>query len=156
LPDFLIIGAQKSGTSSLYNYLTQHPDVCPALVKEIRYFNKYFSKGTNWYRGHFPSSLYISYVNKISGRDMITGDGTPSYLSDPYVPRRVFEVIPQVKLIVLLRNPVDRAYSHYQHRFRANREVSSFEEVIKVDKEKLKDGWENLPITKDRKNLGEM
>ena len=142
IPDFIIIGAQKCGTSSLYTYLAQHPNVSPALVKEVHYFDHNFSKGINWYRTHFPSVLYKSYVKAARGRDLMIGEASPSYLAHPEVPGRLFEVIPQVKLILLLRNPVDRAYSHYHHRLRNNRETLPFEEVVEADKELLREGWD--------------
>jgi hypothetical protein len=155
LPDFLIIGAQKCGTTSLYNNLTRHLNVRPAFVKEVRYFNNHFDKGINWYKAHYPSILYKFLINKLNGHDFITGEGEPSYLPNPIVPQRVFDLIPEVKLIVMLRNPVDRAYSHYNHRLHNGREKLSFEEVVKLDKEKLKNGWENLE-TGDYKRLGTM
>lgn len=155
LPDFLIIGAQKCGTTSLYLTLAQHLNVRPAYVKEVRYFNNFFEKGVNWYRSHYPSYLYRYLNNKLYGRDFITGEGEPSYLPNPIVPQRVFDLIPEVKLIVMLRNPVDRAYSHYNHRLSRGREKLSFEEVVKLDKEKLKNGWGNLK-TGDYKSLGTM
>lgn len=107
MPDFLIIGAQKAGTTTLYVDLIQHPEVVRAKEKELMYFTRFFDKGIDWYRGQFPSLE--------SGEDgVITGEATPNYLDDPQVPRRVYQQMPKVKCIVLLRNPVDRAYSQYQ------------------------------------------
>ena len=145
LPEFLIIGAQKSGTTSLYNYLTQHPMVGTAFEKEVRYFNNHFDKGLNWYKAHFPL--------RIRSSQFMTGEGEPSYLPHPVAPQRVYELVPQVKLIVMLRNPVDRAFSHYQHRFIRDREPRSFEEVCATDKDTLRNGWDGLP-TGDLVRLG--
>lgn len=153
LPDFLIIGAQKCGTTSLYLTLAQHLNVKPAFVKEVRYFNNFFEKGVNWYRAHYPSHLYRYLNNVLYSRDFITGEGEPSYLPNPIAPQRVFGLIPEVKLIVMLRNPVDRAYSHYNHRIQRGREKLSFEEVVQLDKETLKNGWGNIE-TRDYKSLG--
>lgn len=153
VPDFLIIGAQKCGTSSLYTYLSQHPSVCPAFVKEVRYFNNHFQKGLRWYKAHFPSTLYIKMKGRKSGHNLITGEGEPSYLPNPIVPQRVFNLIPTVKLIVMLRNPVDRAYSQYHHRIVRGHEKLSFEEVVEADKAKLKNGWAGLN-TGNFKSLG--
>jgi hypothetical protein len=144
-PSFIIIGTQKGGSTSLYNYLAQHPHVSPSLVKEISYFDLNFSKGDKWYRNHFPSYLHKAYIKQRYGREITTGEASISYLAHPDVPERVYNLLPDVKLIAILRNPIDRAYSHYQHRWRGNREARSFEEIIKIDKERLQHGWVNLP-----------
>jgi len=137
MPDFLIIGAMRCGTTSLYRYLQQHPWVVASEVKELHFFDIYFSKGVNWYRLHFPSVPYRFYVEKVQGRALITGEASPYYMFHPHVPRRVFEAIPRAKLVVLLRNPVDRAYSHYHYEVKHGREPLSFEEAIEAEPERL-------------------
>jgi hypothetical protein len=127
LPNFLIIGAAKSGTTTLYYLLRSHPHVRAAARKEIHYFDKNFEQGLEWYRGHFKP------VTKRGGRRTITGESSPSYLSDKQVPQRVAEILPDVRLIALLRNPVDRAYSHYQQAFSKGRVELSFEEAIEAE-----------------------
>ena len=153
LPDFLIIGAQKCGTSSLYTHLGRHPNVCPAFVKEVRFFNNHFQKELGWYRAHFPSRLYKGIKKLWPGNGLITGEGEPSYLPNPIVPSRVFERVPSAKFIVMLRNPVDRAYSQYHHRVVRGHEDRSFEAAVAADKERLKNGWEGLD-TGNFKSLG--
>lgn len=130
LPDFIIIGTAKGGTHTLYDLLTRHPHVERAVSKEVRYFSKHFDRGTEWYRSQFPPPRWRE------GRRSITGEATPRYLFDPLVPERMAEVVPQARLIALLRNPVDRAYSHYHHRVRDTRETRSFEEAIEAER-----GW---------------
>lgn len=128
-PDFLIVGAQKCGTTSLYNYLSQHHNITPALVKEIHYFDLDYQKGGKWYKAHFP----------IDRGYKITGEASPYYIYHPCVPNRVFNLIPEVKLILLLRNPVDRAYSHFQHERHLGLEpLNSFEDALKAEEERLK------------------
>jgi hypothetical protein len=129
LPDFIIIGTAKGGTHTLYDLLTRHPHVERAISKEVRYFSKHFDRGTEWYRSQFPPPRWGD------GRRSITGEATPRYLFDPLVPQRMAEVVPQARLIALLRNPVDRAYSHYQHRVRDTRETRTFEEAIETERE---------------------
>ena len=131
LPDFVIIGAAKAGTTSLYDLLTRHPHVECAALKELNYFDDDFEKGIEWYRSHFPSPRWKD------GRRSITGEASPRYLFHPSVPERMAKVVPQARLIVLLRNPVDRAYSHYQHRVRTARENLRFEEVVEAEKKWL-------------------
>lgn len=153
LPDFLIIGAQKCGTTSLYSHLSQHPCVGAAFEKEVRYFNNHYAKGVDWYKAHFPTIWKRDRVTRRNGNKFITGEGEPSYLPNPVAAERVLDLVPDVRLVVMLRNPVDRAYSHHQHRFARNREQRTFEEVCAVDKETLKDGWDGLP-TEDLIRLG--
>ena len=115
LPDFLISGAQRGGTTSLYNYLQAHPCFELPTTKELHFFDRKFHRGLAWYRAHFPTYLEKCFAQRIQGRAFLTGEATPNYLFHPLVSRRVAEVLPRVKLIVLLRNPVDRAFSHYHH-----------------------------------------
>lgn len=123
LPAVLIIGAQKGGTTSLFNYLIRHPDVMAPLTKEIHYFDIHYARGDRWYRGRFP------YSHQLRG-GRLTLDASPYYLAHPQAPERAARLLPGVKLLALLRNPVDRALSHYQHEVRAGRERLSFAEAI--------------------------
>jgi hypothetical protein len=126
LPDFVIIGAQKGGTSFLYYLLTRHPLVEPAARKELHFFDQpeHFDNGAEWYRRCFPR------LSSKDGQRSITGEATPYYMFDPPVAERMAEVVPQARLIALLRNPVDRAYSHYQMQVKRGTEPRSFEEAI--------------------------
>lgn len=137
LPNFLIIGAQKCGTSSLYMYLTKHPYISPSIRKETHFFDYNFKKGILWYRAHFPSILYKNYVKYKMNKEIITGEATPYYLFHPHAPKRIYSILPEVKLIVMLRNPVDRSYSHYYHQVSRSREYLSFEEAIQKENERL-------------------
>ena len=126
LPDFIIIGAQKAGTSSLYFYLSQHPGIRMSALKETHYYNYYIlrGKGLSWYRGFFPL--------KIRTKEKMTGEASPYYLFDEDVPARIKKDLPNVKLIALFRNPIDRAYSAYnmnKRQFKA-KNFPTFEEAI--------------------------
>jgi hypothetical protein len=122
LPDFVVIGAPKCGTTFFYDLLTKHPLVEPAAFKELHYFDLLFDEGTEWYRQCFPPPKWKD------GRRSITGEATPRYLSDPLVPERMARVVPEARLVVLLRNPVDRMYSAYHQRVRNNQATRTFEE----------------------------
>ncbi len=137
LPDFLIIGGQRCGTSSLYYYLTEHPGIISASTKETHFFDESFSKGIGWYRAQFPSSFQKMYVTNVLKRDFLTGEGTPYYILYPHAPRRTFEIVPHVKLIALLRNPVERAHSQYWIEVKAGFETLSFEEAIRTEHERI-------------------
>jgi len=137
LPDFLIMGAARSGTTSLYEYLVQHPCIEPCIVKQLHYFDQYFQRGTNWYKVNFSTIWKKFYSLKIKKNKFITGEATPYYLHNPNAPKRVFELIPNVKLIVLLRNPVERAYSHYKIKKRNHTEELTFEEATQQEKNRI-------------------
>jgi hypothetical protein len=122
LPSFVVIGAQKAGTTSLFRYLARHPAVTPPRLKEIHFFDLHWERGLPWYRAHFPLT--------IRGGPPLTGEASPYYLFHPRVPERMARVLPQAKLLVLLRNPVDRAISHYQWEVRYGNEPLSFREAI--------------------------
>lgn len=138
-PDFIIIGAEKGGTSSLYVYLMQHPQVVPPIDKEIHFFSHRFNNGKDWYLAHFapiPPS-----------RKLVTGEASTSYLHTCHLNthQRLFKLLPHIKLIVILRNPVDRAISQYHQRVRLGQERRSLDEAISAELEIL-DGIED-PIT---------
>ncbi len=126
MPDFIIIGAQKAGTSSLYFYLSQHPNIRVSATKEIHYYNYHVLRGKRlgWYRSFFPL--------KFTGRHQITGEASPYYLFDHAVPQRIKKDLPDVKLIALLRDPIDRAHSAYNMNKRQQQEddFPTFEQAI--------------------------
>jgi hypothetical protein len=125
LPDFLIIGAQKGGTSSLYDYLGQHPQVRPALMKEPRYFSRWHDKSESWYRAHFPLKSHMTAH--------ITGEASPDYLVHPQAPEWAHDLLPDAKIFVLLRNPITRAFSQYNHNAAKGRGTRSFEDAARAE-----------------------
>ena len=138
MPHFMIIGTQKGGTTSLYQYLIQHPSIAPIWIKEPHFFDIYFYKGLPWYRSHFPTTVEQYYSRYIQKHDLITGEASPYYLFHPQAAKRVSKTLPKAKLIIILRNPVDRAYSQYQHQTRQEGvESLSFEEALAKEEERL-------------------
>lgn len=127
LPTFLIIGAQRGGTTSLYRYLADHPAIRPPVGKELQFFSLHLNRGTRWYRGHFPKLQPGEH----------TFEASPLYLYHPDVPARVAHVMPDVKLIALLRDPVTRAYSHYLHNREHGTEPLSFAEALQAEERRL-------------------
>ena len=136
LPDFLIIGAQRSGTTSLYHYLQAQPSIGSVSTKEVHFFDRRFNKSLTWYRGHFPTRVERYFAQHLSRQTFLTGEVTPCYLFYPHAPTRVAEVLPHVRLIVLLRNPVDRAYSQYYHAVDHGFATLAFEEAIEREEER--------------------
>jgi Sulfotransferase domain len=124
LPDFVIIGERKCGTTFLYHLLGQHPLVEPAASKELHFFDALFEQeGVEWYRQCFPAPRWED------GRRTITGEASP-YMSHLLAPERMAGVVPEARLIALLRNPVERTYSDYQQVARKGRETRTFEEAL--------------------------
>jgi hypothetical protein len=134
LPDFLVLGAQKAGTTALYAYLRWHPAITGPSWKEISFFDRHWWRGESWYRGQFPLR---------SGRRLV-GEASPSYLFHPLAPDRVHALVPDARLIAILRNPVDRAYSHYQHEVSLGREPLSFEAALTAEEERTRGEVERL------------
>ncbi len=128
-PNFLIIGVQKGGTTSLYGYLTEHPQIISPLKKEMDFWSWKFNQSINWYLAHFPVIP--------EGKKFLTGEASPSYFNHPDAARRIYQFFPKIKLIILLRNPVDRAISQYYTWRRFNWENRSLEEAIESDLDKL-------------------
>lgn len=147
LPDFVIIGAQKSGTTSLYHYLTCHPQVLRASSKEVHFFDAQFEKGSRWYQSFFPLQQTIALLSNIFCVPVVTGEATPSYLVDPEIPEKVQSILPNVKLIALLRHPVERAFSAHQMNVRQGIESRSFETAIEDElRGDIRGGQEKPPL----------
>jgi len=127
LPDAVILGAQKSGTSSLHDYLTRHPGVIAPLRKEVHFFDLNYGRGEDWYRAHFGRI----------GEPGLNLDSSPYYLFHPAVPQRLHERLPAARLIVLLRDPVRRAYSHYWHERDKGRETLGFEDAVRAEPRRI-------------------
>jgi sulfotransferase family protein len=139
LPTFIVVGAHRGGTSAFYHYLTEHPSVAAATIKEVNFFDRNFHKGTLWYRAHFPSFTYKRLREMTNDGPLITGEASPYYLFHPHVAERVARTLPQIKLIALLRNPVDRGYSHYQRNVSLGWELSPFEDVIASEEQHIRE-----------------
>ena len=145
LPEFLIIGAAKCGTTSLYNYLIQHPQILPSSKKEIHYFDYYYHKGLNWYRSHFASIAEVGKRKTNKDQRIITGESTPYYFSHPLSPKRAYQLLPNVKLICMLRNPIDRSISSYYNQARLGIEkIKTFEEAIEKESDRINGHEERL------------
>lgn len=130
MADFLLLGAARCGTTSLFRYLQQHPQILPSRNKELHFFDLQFESGSAWYGKHFfPSTL--------RGERYIVGEATPYYLFHPLVPARVRAALPNVRLIVTLREPAERAVSHYAHNLYQGYETLPLAEALAREDERL-------------------
>jgi len=134
----------RSGTSSLYSYLREHPQIVLPWTKETHYIDRVYSRGIRWYRANFPTWLGMLWHKLRHGRKALTFEATPDYLIHPDAARRLSTLVPKAKLIALLRNPVDRAYSHYQFNLRIERERHPFAKAIKREAKRLEGEREKL------------
>lgn len=133
-PDFLIVGAQRCGTTSLFKTLAQHPAVLPAVLhKGVHYFDKHYGRGMAWYRGHFPLQASAWRAERRTGTRPVTGESSPYYMFHPLAGQRIASDLPGVRLVVLLRDPVERAYSAYTHERARGYESETFERALELE-----------------------
>jgi hypothetical protein len=148
LPDFVIIGAKRGGTTSLYRYLLRHPRVIPmfpsarrlplaADPKGVHYFDTDFHRGLSWYRSHFPSVLTRAVISQRTGGRAISGEASPYYLCHHQAAERAARTIGSARLLLLLREPVERTYSHYREQVRNGVEPLDFEAALAAEPERL-------------------
>jgi hypothetical protein len=138
LPNFVILGAAKAGTTSLFGWLVDHPYVRGPRHKEVNFFSYFHYRGTDWYRQHFPLEQERDSFAAEQGRPFLTGEASPSYLLHDWAPERLHKLIPNAKLIVQLRDPIDRAYSQFQMRRRDGEEpLESFAAAVAAEDERL-------------------
>jgi len=144
-PAFLIVGAQRAGTTSLYRVLTEHPAVAPAVLRKgIRYFDIHYSRGWAWYQGHFPLRARAALTSRRLGTRVITGEASPYYLAHPAAPARIAAALPDVRVLVLVRDPVERAYSQYSHERARGFETETFERALELEPQRLAGEVERL------------
>ena len=136
-PGVVIAGCQRCGTTSLYWNLAKHPLVLQALVKEVHFFDVNWIRGERWYRAHFPTLQELKDAGSDSGSAAIAIEASPYYIFHPDAPRRIATLLHDTKFIVLVRNPVDRAFSNWRRQVQKQRESLSFEEAIDEEPARL-------------------
>jgi hypothetical protein len=142
LPQFLVIGSQRAGTSSLHYWLAQHPLLQPAAIKEVHYFDGglpgkrvVWPCGTDWYAAHFPIRARLPIGTKCF-------ESSPLYLFHPEAAARVASTLPEAKLVVLLRDPTQRAISHYFHEKAKGRETLGLAAALDAEQDRLAPCWQ--------------
>ena len=146
-PTYLVIGAQRSGSTSLDDHLSAHPAVLTAAVKEVQYFHRYYERGERWYRARFPLAVQGTRCRRRTGVTPAVGETSPDYLFDPRCPARVHAFDPEMKLIAVLRDPVERAHSHWRMVTRHGQESLSFEDALDREESELAPELERLQET---------
>jgi Sulfotransferase domain. len=146
LPSFLIVGAQRCGTTSLYRSLARHPLVLKAVWRKgVHYFDVAYHKGPGWYRAHFPLAATARRLARRHGRAPLAFESSPYYLFHPLAAERIGRDLPGVKVIVLVRDPVERAWSAHAHELaRGFEHEPSFERAVALEEERLAGEEERL------------
>ena len=132
LPTYLVLGAQKAGTTSVAAWLEDHPAVVACRRKEAHYFDRHYDRGEAWYRTLFPTAAAAQATAARTGA-FATGDATPAYLWHPTAPGRAVGVVPDARLVALVREPAARAFSHWRHERRAGRDTRSFGAAVAAE-----------------------
>lgn len=140
-PDFLIIGTKRGGTTSMFNYLLKHPAVLGLFPqsrgkKSTDFFFRDYARGERWYRSHFHAQAFRSRLEASTGDRPVGGEASPYYLYDPRVAPRAAQLNPRLKAIALLRNPVERAWSHHQERRHMEVEPLGFTQALAAEPER--------------------
>ena len=154
-PDFLVIGAKRGGTTSLYRYLLATPQVLPMVpssrllplaedMKGAHYFDSGWGRGPAWYRSHFPSERARRGAQATLGGPVVSGESSPYYLFAPRAAERAAATVPAVRIVALLREPVDRAHSHWKEQRRRGREPLGFAAAIAAEPARLAGEEERL------------
>lgn len=142
VPDFIIIGSKRGGTTSLWKYLNEHPGVLtlfprPENIKGLYYFDENYGRGKRWYRSHFPTSATRALTARRLGHPVVAGEATPYYLYHPLAPARAKALAPDALIVAVLRDPVERAFSHYKERRTNGTEPLSFAAAIDAEPARL-------------------
>lgn len=154
-PDFLLIGAKRGGSTSFYFDLISHPQIAllfprpdrlpkATATKGIHYFDSNYFRGRRWYASHLPSARVRRAQQRSAGGRVITGEGSPYYLTHPASAARVAADLPRAKLIAVLRDPVMRAYSHWKERVREGYETAPFREALALEPQRVGNAREKL------------
>jgi hypothetical protein len=148
-PDFVIIGAKRGGTTSLCRYLLEHPSIRPLFpgrqhIKGAHYYDSNYGRGQRWYRSHFPLKVGQRQLVRPDLSPAIAGEASPYYLYHPLAAERLARDFPAVRIVVCLRDPVDRAYSHYKEQTYHGRETLSFEAALDAEEGRLRGEAERI------------
>ena len=138
LPDFIVIGVGRGATTTLHHNLSKNPCLFSASYDETGFFDDNYHLGLNWYRSLFPTKFIKNKTIK-NHKKFLSYEVTPTYIRRPWTAKRIKKTLPNVKLIAILRNPVDRAYSHYNMSISEGNYKNSFEDVVNKNLKELKE-----------------
>jgi Sulfotransferase domain len=148
-PDFVIVGAKRGGSTSLYNYVLDHPAIVPLFpsrqhIKGPHYYDTRYANGLTWYRSHFPLEAGGHHLARPALHPVMCGEASPYYLFHPLAAERLARDYPQVRIIAVLRDPVERAYSHFKERTHHGGETLSFADALAAEPDRLRGEEERI------------
>jgi len=145
LPSFLIVGAERCGTTSMFHVVRQHPVVFSGTLprKEVHYFDHKYGHGLGWYQCHFPLTARTRLATRGAGRP-VAFEATANYMFHPLAPERIHRDLPGVRLLVMVRDPVERAYSAHAHQLGFGFETEPFERALELEDARLEGEAERL------------
>lgn len=154
LPDFIVIGGQRCGTTSLFKNLAEHPQVLrPGIEKGIDYYTLHYSQGIDWYRSHFPLRDLAKVRTRRAGPPAVF-EACTYYMFHPLAIERLAKDLPDVKLVAMLRDPVERAFSAYKHEFARGFETEpDFERALDLEDERLEGEMEKIRADPDYESI---
>ena len=147
-PELLVVGAKRGGTTSLWKYLDSHPGMLPTFpaaqnVKGTYFFDEGWHRGERWYRSHFPTRATRAVTARRLGYAPATFEASPYYLFHPHAPARARQVVPHALIVAVLRDPVERAFSHWKER-RNHTEPLDFEDALAAEAERTEGEEERM------------
>jgi hypothetical protein len=144
-PTFLVVGAQRCGTTSLFRALLSHPNVLrPVMHKGVNYFDVNWERSWNWYLAHFPLAANARRKAAPGHDTAAVFEASGYYMFHPHAPRRIADALPHVRVVALVRDPVERAYSAYKHEYARGFETETFERAIELEDERVKPELERM------------
>jgi hypothetical protein len=147
VPGFVLAGAQRCGTTSLFRALLDHPAIVqPVHHKGVNYFDVDYAEGWAWYQAHFPIRAVASWRTRRAGEDAVTFDASGYYIYHPHAAARIAQDLPDAKILVMLRDPVERAFSAYRHEFARGYETESFERALELEDERVEPELEKMLV----------
>ena len=153
IPNFIVIGVKRCGTTTLYEQLSEHPCIEKSAHDNLGFFNNNFELGMNWYKSHFVTNFRKKEIERKYGK-FATYDVTSSYIQKKKTAQNIFKTLPNVKLILILRNPTDRAYSEYNQNIIDENESRDFRELIKQEINEIENMEnDNLEFSSNKINL---
>jgi hypothetical protein len=145
LPSFILAGGQRCGTTSLFRALIDHPAILqPVHHKGVNYFDVNYDRGWPWYQGHFPVRAVAAARTRRSGGRAVTFDASGYYMYHPHAAGRIGSDLPDVKVLVMLRDPVERAFSAYRHEFARGFETETFDRALELEDERVEPELERM------------
>ncbi len=147
-PALIVVGAQRCGTTTLYRVLSEHPDIVrPTFSKGIFYFDINYGRGPRWYRGHFPIAAIAR--RRVRGAEPMAFESSGYYSFHPLAAARIGSDLPGVRLVIMVRDPVERAYSAYKHELARGFETETFERALELEPERLRGEVERMSVDPD-------